>query len=156
VVRSEGDAKTSDPAATEVYENLEIVHRFFKEVFGWAIPDNKGKTLVATIHYLQEYDNGFWNGAQLVLGDGDGVIFRKGGFSSLSISAHEISIAANQWMAQLVFHDQSGALAESFGNIMSCLVEQWQKQQTADDASWLVGAGPNSRPSSAIKVSPAR
>jgi len=140
LVRSEGDAPTSDPAATEVYENLEIVHRFFQEVFGWDIPDNKGKTLVATIHYGQDHDNGFWDGTQLVLGDGDGVLFRKGGFSSLSVLAHEISIAANQWMAQLVAQDQSGALTESFGNIMSCLVEQWQKQQTSDEASWLVGA----------------
>jgi Zn-dependent metalloprotease len=54
--------------------------------------------------------------------------------------AHEIAISVNQWTAQLAFQGQSGAMAESFANIMSCLVEQWQKRQTPDEASWLVGA----------------
>jgi len=40
-----------------------------------------------------------------------------------------------------MYQGQSGALDDSFAAIMSCLVEQWQKKQTTDEASWLVGAG---------------
>jgi Zn-dependent metalloprotease len=140
LVRSESFAPISDQAVNEVYDNLEIIYRFFKDVLGLEIPDNKGKTLVVTIHYSTNYNNGFWNGQQIVLGDGDGKIFRKGGFSSLSVMAHEVGIAVNQFTAQLAYEGQSGALAQSFGDIMSCLVEQWQKRQTSDEASWLVGA----------------
>jgi Zn-dependent metalloprotease len=143
LVRSEGDAPIADRAANEVYDNLEVVHRFFKEVFGWEIPDNKGKTLVVTIHYGEEYDNGFWDPTrkQIVFGDGDGKLFRKGGFSSLSFLAAYISYYVNEWMAQLKYGEgQSGALLVSFAEVMGCLVEQWQKHQTTDEASWLFGA----------------
>jgi Zn-dependent metalloprotease len=44
------------------------------------------------------------------------------------------------FMSQLQGEDQSAALVVSFGNIMSCLVEQWQQKQRPDEASWLVGA----------------
>jgi Zn-dependent metalloprotease len=112
LVRSEGDAPISDSAANEVYDNLEIIHRFFKDVWGWEIPDNKGKTLVVTIHYGKDFDNVWWDGQQIVLGDGDGEIFRKGGFTSLSIMAHEIDFAVNQYTARLAYQGQSGALLE--------------------------------------------
>jgi Zn-dependent metalloprotease len=140
LVRSEGDAPISDSAANEVYYNLEIIYRFFKDVFGWKIPDNKDKILVTTIHYGKDYDNSGWTGRQLYMGDGDGILFRKGGFSSLSAMAHDIGSAVNNYTAQLEYEGQSGALSVSFANIMSCLVEQWQKKQTTDEANWLVGA----------------
>ena len=43
--------------ANEVYDNLEVIHRFFKDVFNWEIPDNKGKTIVTTINYGKDFDN---------------------------------------------------------------------------------------------------
>jgi len=58
LVRLEGDAPIADPTANKVYDNLEIIYRFFKDVFGWKLPNNKGKTLVVTIHYGEKYDNG--------------------------------------------------------------------------------------------------
>jgi Zn-dependent metalloprotease len=139
LVRTEGDAPVADPIVNEVYDNLDIVYRFFKDVFGWEIPDNIGKTLVVTIHYAN-YNNGFRNGQQIVLGDGDGIIFSKGGFSSLSLVARYMGYAMNQYTAQLAYQDQSGALNTSFADIFGCLVEQWKNKQTSEEASWLVGA----------------
>jgi Zn-dependent metalloprotease len=140
LVRSEGDAPIADPTANEVYDNLEIIDRFFKDVFGWEILDNDGKTLIVTIHYGMKYADGFWNDQQIVLGDGDGEIYREGGFNSLSAITYNVGYALNRYTAQMGYQGQSGALAVSFANIMSCLVEQWQQKQTADEASWLVGA----------------
>ncbi len=77
LVRKVGDPPVSDTAANEVYENIQTVYRFFKEVFDRESIDNHGRTLVATIHYSKGYDNAFWNGQQLIFGDGDGQIFRK-------------------------------------------------------------------------------
>ena len=36
-----------------------------------------GATLVITVHYGVDYDNAFWDGAQLVFGDGDGLVFDR-------------------------------------------------------------------------------
>ena len=33
--------------------------------------------LEATVHYGTDYDNAFWDGTQMVFGDGDGVVFRR-------------------------------------------------------------------------------
>jgi Zn-dependent metalloprotease len=105
LVRSEGDPPISDPAANEVYDNLEVIHRFFKEVFDWDIPDNHDRIIKATIHYGEKYDNGFWMGQQYALGDGDGVVFRKGGFATLSPLASDMSDSVIPFMSQLQGED---------------------------------------------------
>ncbi|KJK43967.1 hypothetical protein UK12_34540, partial [Saccharothrix sp. ST-888] len=37
--------------------------------------DGAWLALNATVHYGQDYDNAFWDGSQMVFGDGDNVIF---------------------------------------------------------------------------------
>ena len=141
LVRSEGDAPVPDEVANEVYENLGIIHDFFRDVFGREIADDAGGSLTASIHYGSNYDNGFWDGHQIVLGDGDGTIFNKGAFNTLSMVATEISHAVAAKRSGLVYSGQSGAISSSFGDIFSALVEQWKEKQTADEASWLVMEG---------------
>src|SRR5713101_578583 len=138
LVRSEGDAPIADSTANQVYDNIQIVHDFFKDVFGREIADDAGGTLIASIHFGEKFNNGFWNGQQIVLGDGDGKEFKKGAFSNLSAVAHEMSIAAINALVQLNYLGQAGALNTSFSDIFSVLVEQWQNKQTADKATWLV------------------
>jgi hypothetical protein len=43
----------------------------------------------ATVHFGQEYNNAFWNGEQMVFGDGDGDLFKR--FTiSLDVIGHDI------------------------------------------------------------------
>jgi Zn-dependent metalloprotease len=49
----------------------------YNTIFGRESMDDHGKTLVSSIHYAQQYDNAFWDGRQMVYGDGDGVIFQR-------------------------------------------------------------------------------
>ncbi|MDT2248989.1 hypothetical protein P7H16_21615 [Paenibacillus larvae] len=44
------------------------------------IPDGEGMQIKSTVHLGLNYNNAFWNGEQIVYGDGDGVNFRA--FSS--------------------------------------------------------------------------
>ena len=39
--------------------------------------DDKGMRLDSSVHYDQDYDNAFWDGQQMVYGDGDGTIFDR-------------------------------------------------------------------------------
>ena len=80
LVRSEGGPATGDPVVTQVYDNIGITYNFFYSAFGRNISGDIGATIMATVHYGQAYDNAFWNGKQLVIGDGDGIIFKTGSF----------------------------------------------------------------------------
>ncbi len=75
LVRDEGDPKTKDRHVNEAYDYSGATYDFFKKVFGRNSVDGNGMRLDSSVHYSRDYDNAFWNGAQMVYGDGDGVIF---------------------------------------------------------------------------------
>lgn len=140
LVRKEGGAATGDAAADEAYDGLGETHRLYAEVFSRNSIDGAGLKLDATVHYGQLYDNAFWNGSQMVFGDGDGEIFQR--FTkSLSVIGHELAHGVTQYTAALAYRNQAGALNESMSDVFGVLVEQHAKKQSAAEASWLIGEG---------------
>ena len=94
----------------------------------------------ATVHYGKKYDNAFWDGAQMVFGDGDGKLFNR--FTiSVDIVGHELSHGVTEDEAQLAYFNQAGALNESVSDVFGSLIKQYALKQTADQADWLIGAG---------------
>jgi len=140
VVRREGDDPTGDRATDEAYDGLGATFALFSEVFERDSIDGAGLPLDATVHYGRLYDNAFWNGQRMVFGDGDGEILRRF-TSSLTVIGHELAHGVVQYTAGLVYRGQSGALNESVSDVFGALVEQYQADQTVDEASWLIGAG---------------
>ncbi|MCW2840733.1 MAG: peptidase family protein [Aeromicrobium sp.] len=139
-VRAEGDGPTGDVAADEAYDGLGATYALLAEAFDRASIDGAGLPLLATVHYGQQYDNAFWDGEQIVFGDGDGQVF--GRFTaSLSVIGHELAHGVTQHSADLVYEGQSGALNESVSDVFGALVEQHARGQRADEASWLIGEG---------------
>ena len=80
--------------------------------------------MVATVHYEQDYDNAFWDGTQLVFGDGDGEVFDR--FTKpVDVLGHELTHAVTQYTAGLTYQGQSGALNESVSDVFgSCLKQR--------------------------------
>jgi Zn-dependent metalloprotease len=114
-------------------------------VFGRNSIDDNGLQIISTVHYLQGYDNAFWNGQQMVYGDGDEDLppaerlfnrFTK----SLDVIGHELTHGVTQFEANLIYSYQPGALNESFSDVFGSLVKQYSLNQTADQADWLIGA----------------
>jgi len=139
-VRGEGDPAGGDPAVDEAYDGLGSTFALFARAYGRNSLDDAGEVLRATVHYGQDYDNAFWNGTRMVLGDGDGQIFRR--FTgSLSVIGHELTHGVTQYTANLAYQGQSGALNESVSDVFAALVEQYSRGQTAAEASWLIGEG---------------
>ncbi|MGD8166792.1 M4 family metallopeptidase [Herbiconiux sp. P16] len=139
-VRGETDAPVDDVAVNEAFDGLGATHALLLEAFGRESVDGKGLPLLATVHYGRDYDNAFWDGKRMVFGDGDGEVF--GRFTaSLSVIGHELAHGVTQYTAGLVYEGQSGALNESFSDVMGALVEQHRLGQRADAASWLIGEG---------------
>lgn len=140
LVRSEGDAAVADVAVDEAYDGLGDTYAMYDEVYGRNSVDGEGLPLVATVHYGTKYDNAYWNGSQMVFGDGDGEVF--GRFTaSVSVIGHELTHGVTQYTADLTYDGQSGALNESISDVFGVLVEQYTKKQSAAEASWLVGEG---------------
>lgn len=140
VVRKEGEPATGDPAADEAYDGLGHTHRLYAEAFGRNSIDHKGLALDATVHFGRLYDNAFWDGRQMVFGDGDGQVFER--FTkSLSVIGHELTHGVTQYSAGLVYRNQAGALNESMSDVFGALVEQYLRKQPTSEASWLIGEG---------------
>ncbi|MBT2513940.1 M4 family metallopeptidase [Arthrobacter sp. ISL-30] len=140
VVRKEGEPPTGDAAADEAYEGLGHTHRLYADAFGRNSIDGGGLALDATVHFGNLYDNAFWDGQQMVFGDGDGEIFQR--FTrSLSVIGHELAHGVTQYTAALAYRNQAGAINESMSDVFGALVEQYFNGESAAEASWLIGQG---------------
>jgi Zn-dependent metalloprotease len=139
-VRTEGGAATGDQQADEVYDWLGVTFDFYNKAYGRNSIDGAGLPLVATVHYSVNYDNAFWEGSQMVYGDGDQQVFTT--FTGpLDVTGHELTHGVTQYSGGLDYHGQSGALNESLSDVFGSLVKQYHLNQTAEQADWLIGQG---------------
>jgi Zn-dependent metalloprotease len=139
LVRGEDAASTNDEVVNEAYDALGHTLDFYDRALGRRSIDDRGMPLVATVHWGQGFNNAFWNGTQMVFGDGDGVVF--GRFTrSLDIIAHELTHGVVDHTSALEYSVQSGALNESFADVFGSLVKQFTLRQGVQQADWLIGA----------------
>lgn len=135
-----GIGSTHDQDAKNAYEGLGDTYNFYKSAYHRNSIDNRGMRLDATVHYGQGYDNAFWNGTQMVFGDGDGKIFND--FTiCLDVIGHELTHGVTQYECNLTYQGQSGALNESLSDVFGSLIKQYKRRQTCDTADWLIGEG---------------
>ena len=146
LVRAEGAPPTGDPATDEAYDGSGATYDLYKDIYERNSIDDNGMRLDSTVHYRVGYDNAFWDGQQMVYGDGDEDLpesqrlFNR--FTiSLDIIGHELTHGVTQFEANLVYRDQPGALNESFSDVFGSLVKQYQRNQTAAQADWIIGEG---------------
>jgi len=139
-VRSDGEPSRGDPAVDEAFESSAQVLALFAEKFERRSVDGEGTTLSVTVHYGENYDNAFWDGRQLVFGDGDADVFDR--FTKpMDVMAHEFTHGVTQYSAGLGYSGQSGALNESVSDVFASIAKQWVANQTAGEADWLIGEG---------------
>jgi Zn-dependent metalloprotease len=142
LVRGEGDQPSTDGNINHAYDGLGDTYKFYKEAYGRNSIDNNGLRLDASVHYGVAFNNAFWNGRQMVFGDGDGVIFRD--FTTcVDVIGHELTHGVTEHDCGLIYENQPGALNESISDVFGSLVKQYSAtpQQSAANADWLIGAG---------------
>jgi Zn-dependent metalloprotease len=139
IARTEQGDVSDDASVNRAFDGLGSTRQFYLDVMRRDSIDDRGMRLDAYVHRGVDYNNAFWDGRQMVFGDGDGVIFSD--FTgSLDVIAHELTHGVTEFTAGLEYHNQSGALNESMSDSLACLVKQWTLKQTADQADWLIGA----------------
>ncbi|MEE2730730.1 MAG: M4 family metallopeptidase [Pseudomonadota bacterium] len=143
----------STPFAFECYENtarpangayspLNDAHFFGNTVFGmyqdwFGLPPLRFK-LALKVHYGQNYENAYWDGASMVFGDGDTVFYP---LVDINVVSHEVSHGFTEQNSGLIYNGQSGGLNESFSDIAGEAAEYYLR----GEVDWLVGADTTKR-----------
>jgi Zn-dependent metalloprotease len=140
VVRSAGQPASGDDAVDEAASGISATLDLYRSVYDRASYDGDGASVSLSVHYQQGYDNAYWDGTQLVFGDGDGQVF--GRFTKpVDVLGHEFTHAVTERTAGLTYSGQSGALNESVSDVFGSCVKQRLLGQSADQADWLIGQG---------------
>jgi len=142
--RSEGGAATGDLDVDAAYDNTGDAYQAYNNFWSRDSYDNAGATLTSTVHYSNNYCNAFWNGTQMVYGDGSasqncGPLAR-----SLDVTAHELTHAVTERESNLVYSGEPGGMNEAMSDIFGAFVEAWVDggrtgTLTTSTNTWLVG-----------------
>ena len=145
-VRRENDPPSSDVAVNEAFDGSGVTYDLYRNVYQRNSIDGNGMRLDSTVHYQKGYDNAFWDGEQMVYGDGDEDLppserlFNRF-TAAIDVIGHELAHGVTQFTAKLVYSFQPGAINESMSDVFGSLVKQYSLQQTAAQADWIIGAG---------------
>jgi Zn-dependent metalloprotease len=120
----------ADAAHRYAYDAL----RFYELQHGRNGVDGEGLVVDSTVHYGVGYSNAFWNGEQIVYGDGAGWPLAD------DIVGHELTHAVTQNESGLFYYYQSGAINESFSDIWGELIDQNNQSGTDEGwSAWYIG-----------------
>ena len=75
VVRVKREPPTGDEAVDEAYDGLGATVELFYNAFSGTLLTVM--VVTPTVHYDRDYSNVFWDGTQMVFGDGDREIFNR-------------------------------------------------------------------------------
>ncbi len=138
LVREEGAVVSADPVVNSAFDTSGFVRNYFLETYGLNSIDGKGLDIISNIHYGVSYNNAFWDGDEMTYGDGDGKEFSDFA-SAIDVVAHELTHGITQFLANLEYKGQSGALNEHFSDVFATVIKQKFLKQTPETADWLIG-----------------
>jgi Zn-dependent metalloprotease len=137
-VRGEGDAPVAAQNVNQAYAHAGATREYLGSALGRNGADNAGMTINVNVDYGVAFNNAFWDGVRLTMGNGDGVVFIDF-CASPDVVGHELGHGVVQFTSNLDYFSQSGALNESYADVFGSLVEQRLREQDFDSANWLIG-----------------
>ncbi len=139
-----------DVEVREANEWAQKTYEFYCKEFKRNSINDEGMTIKSSTHFGKDYDNAFWDGEQMVYGDGDGKIFTRFTIDP-DVGGHEMTHGVTQYRSSLVYSDQSGALNESLSDVFGIMVKQYIYKQTAAQSNWLIGENVIKRENCALR-----
>jgi Zn-dependent metalloprotease len=123
------------------YDYLGDTYNFYWNYHGRDSIDNGGMNLIATVRYcdlfyylyydLCPYPNAYWDGTQMVFGEG---------FAADDVVGHELTHGVTENESALFYYMQSGAINESFSDVWGEFIDQWNGVgKDGDDWNWKLG-----------------
>ncbi|MEZ4235936.1 MAG: M4 family metallopeptidase [Myxococcota bacterium] len=135
--RTEGQGATGDVPVDDAHDHAGNTYDYYLAEQGRDSYDGSGATLSSTAHYSNNYDNAFWNGSQMVYGDGGTYFTPLSG--ALDVVGHELSHAVTERTAGLVYSGESGGLNEATSDIMGATIESYTNGWTINSDTWKIG-----------------
>jgi len=140
---------SSDATVNEAYDGSAITYQFLKEVLNRVSVDNNHFPLNSYVHYGYKFNNAYWDGKEMVYGDGDGKLFNR--FTiDLDVPAHEQAHALTDFEAGkalnakgkgtgINYEGEAGGINESYSDQIGQMVKQWKSKETSTKSKWLIG-----------------
>ncbi len=119
------------PDAVSASFGFSETYDYFLERHNLNSLDNQGSSITATVRVGQNLTNAFFVPAQQAMFFGTGDVFA----GALDVVGHELAHGVVNNSSNLVYQDQSGALNESFADIMGTLVQA----RTNGSIEWVIG-----------------
>ena len=123
--RSEGQAANADIDVNAAYDNSGATYEAYKAFWNRDSYNNAGATLISSVHYSTNYCNAFWNGTQMVYGDGNAGQNCLPLARSQDVTAHELTHAVTENESNLIYSGESGGLNEAMSDIFGAFTEAY-------------------------------
>ena len=140
---TDSDDHWTDGAMVDAHFYAYITDNYYQSTHGFNWTDHYSQGMISSAHVQRDYNNAYWNGTQMAYGDGDGTTFIA--FSAdLDIVGHELSHGVTEATSNLIYQNESGALNESFSDMMGTAIE-YDYYGANYDGLWTLGedAGPD-------------
>jgi Zn-dependent metalloprotease len=110
-------------AGADAHYGAEMTYDFYKNSFNRNGIDGSNMSTYSRVHYGRNYNNAFWSDSCkcMTYGDGDGSVLSP--LVSLDVAGHEMSHGVTSRTSNLTYSGESGAMNESFSDIMGTGVE---------------------------------
>lgn len=138
--RFEGEGPTGNKEVDDAFDFTGAVRDFYIEVHGRNGIDANGMKFVSTVNYGQNYENAFWNGSQMTYGR-PGANSPFATFVLLDVCGHEVTHGVTEFVGDIEYYGQPGALNEHLSDVFGELIEQKMKGIAVANADWIIGNG---------------
>lgn len=112
-----------------------VIKEMYQKWYKQNVLEEDGKPMMLNMVVHEPMENAYWDGKQMVFGDGDGILLFYP-LTSLDVAAHEISHGFTEQHANLTYEGQSGGMNESFSDMAS----QAAYYYTSGKNNWKIGA----------------
>ena len=117
-------------ASNDAHGNAEITLNMLSEIFGYNSIDNAGFPIKSFVNYDSNYANAFWDGAEMVYGDGGNTFYPLSG--AIDVVSHEINHGFTELHSALIYDGEPGGINESFSDIAGTAAEFYSDPSTAN------------------------
>lgn len=121
--RVEGGITSTDADVNAAYAGTGAAYEAYKKFWNRDSYDNAGAAMISSVHYSSNYCNAFWNGTQMVFGDGNASSTCKPLARAQDVTAHELTHAVTERESGLVYYGESGGLNEAMSDIFGAFTE---------------------------------
>ncbi len=144
LARIEGQLPASDSDVNASFDAAGDTYNAYRNFWNRDSYNNAGALLKSTVHYSVNFCNAFWNGTQMVYGDGNIAQGCLPLVRGLDVTAHEITHAVTENESGLIYSGESGGLNEAMSDIFGAFAQAWvaggrSGALTVSPSTWTVG-----------------